>query len=269
MNLSGGWSHNTWITNNVCFSRKLLFELKGNPSRHHPPKTGSKEFSASKIIQWGLFAIWQFVSLSHSWGGTFSQCWCVDVVAGESAADCASSHQQISAHVSLQMSHPVSQFRSKILSKQTAPWLYIPQVQHDLSFVWGSSGRNESWMIKLGASASASAFAKTRFASLPLLLQPATICWEITLSINLEMPLLENMFSHAWIYFHKVEFSSHVEAHKLKININKINIKNQRYTLQVVPEYLLKVKRGGLDHHYSTKKVTFFQSFLKYWLKGF
>ena len=226
MNLSGGWSHNTWITNNVCFSRKLLFELKGNPSRHHPPKTGSKEFSASKIIQWGLFAIWQFVSLSHSWGGTFSQCWCVDVVAGESAADCASSHQQISAHVSLQMSHDLRSWDlCKILSKQTAPWLYIPQVQHDLSFVWGSSGRNESWMIKLGASASASAFAKTRFASLPLLLQPATICWEITLSINLEMPLLENMFSHAWIYFHKVEFSRHVEAHKLKVNI-----KNQRYT---------------------------------------
>ena len=171
----------------------------------------------SKIIQWGLFAFWQFVFVSRSWGGTFSQCWCVDVVAGESAADCASSHHQISAHVSFQMGHPVSQFRSKILSRQTAPWLYIPQVQRDLSFVWGSSGRNESWMIKLGASASASAFAKTRFASLPLLLQPATICWEITLSINLEMPLLENMFSHAWIYFHKVEFSRHVEAHKLKI----------------------------------------------------
>ena len=122
-------------------------------------------------------------------------------------------------------------------------------------------------MIKLGASASA--FAKTRFASLPLLLQPATICWEITLSINLEMPLLENMFSHAWIYFHKVEFSSHVEAHKLKININKINIKNQRYTLQVVPEYLLKVKRGGLDHHYSKKKSHFFNPFLNIDLKAF
>ena len=105
----------------------------------------------------------------------FSQCWCVDVVAGESAADCASSHHQISAHVSFQMGHPVSQFRSKILSRQTAPWLYIPQVQRGLSFVWGCSGRNESRMIKLEASASASAFAKTRFASLPLVLQPATI----------------------------------------------------------------------------------------------
>ena len=91
-----------------------------------------------------LFAFWQFVSVSDSWGGAFSQCWCVDVVAGESAADCASSHQQISAHVSLQMSHDLRSWDlCKILSKQTAPWLYIPQVQHDLSFVWGSSGRNE------------------------------------------------------------------------------------------------------------------------------
>ena len=27
VNLSDGWSHSTWITNNVCFSWKLLFEL--------------------------------------------------------------------------------------------------------------------------------------------------------------------------------------------------------------------------------------------------
>ena len=114
-------------------------------------------------------------------------------------------------------------------------------------------------MIKLGASASASAFAKTRFASLPLLLQPATICWEITLSINLEMPFLENMFSHAWIYFHNVEFYRHVEAYKL----------NNRFKgIQGVSEYLLKVKCGGLDH-YSTKSHNLFNSFLNIDLKAF
>ena len=116
-------------------------------------------------------------------------------------------------------------------------------------------------MIKLGASASASAFAKTRFASLPLLLQPATICWEITLSINLEMPFLENMFSHAWIYFHKVEFSRHVEAHKLKIN-------NRFKGIQSASEYLLKVKHGGLDQIFQ-KKSHFSNPFLNIDLKAF
>ena len=31
LNLSDGWSYSTWITNNLCFSRKLVFELiRGN-----------------------------------------------------------------------------------------------------------------------------------------------------------------------------------------------------------------------------------------------
>ena len=39
--------------------------------------------------------------------------------------------------------------------------------------------------------------------------------------------------------------------------------------IQGVPEYLLKVKRGGLDHHYSKKKSHFFNPFLNIDLKAF